>query len=60
MYDGHDGPYAQRCSVRRFFIRSRSRGNDGIPGYRQQPDGRMYGSLRRGRSTGFEQVIRII
>ena len=33
-YDRYNGPYALRCSVRRFFISSCSRGNDGIPGYR--------------------------
>ena len=31
-YDGHDGTYALRCSVRRFFISSCSRRNDGILG----------------------------
>ena len=33
-YDRHDGSYALRRSVRRFFISSRTRRNDGIPRYR--------------------------
>ena len=33
-YDRYNGSYALRCSVRRFFISSCSRGNDGIPRYR--------------------------
>ena len=44
-------------SVRRFFISSCSRRNDGLPRHRQQPDGRMYCSLCRKRGSGFEQVI---
>jgi len=33
-YDRYYGMYALRRSVRRFFISSCSRGNDGILGYR--------------------------
>ena len=33
-YDRHDGSYALRRSVRRFFISSRTRRNDGLPRYR--------------------------
>ena len=32
----------------------------GLPGYRQQPDGRLYGSLCRKCGFGSEQVIRTV
>ena len=59
-YDGYARPYALRRSVCRLFIRSRPRGNDGLPGYRKQPDGRLYGSLCRKCGFGSEQVIRTV
>ena len=55
-HDRYHGPYALRRPVRRFFFSSRPRRNDGLPGYRQQPDGRLHRGLRRQRGTGTEQV----
>jgi len=38
-YDRYPGPYAFRCTVRRFFLRSGSRRDDGSDRRRKQPDG---------------------
>ncbi len=39
---GYPGPYAFRRTVRRFFLRSRSCGDDGPDWHGQQPHGRRY------------------
>ena len=55
-YDRHDGPHAQRRPIRRFFVGTRTRRDDGLPRYRQQPHGRLHRSLRRRRSHRPQQV----
>ena len=57
-YDRHHGPYALGCSVRRFVIGSGTRRDDGLPRHGQQPDGRRYRGRSRGRTAGYEQIIR--
>ena len=58
-HDRHDGKNAFRRSVRRFFVGSRSRGNDGPYRYGQQPHGRCVRRLRGCCSGSDEQVITI-
>ena len=55
-YDRHHGPYALWRTVRRFILSSSPRGDDGIPGNRQQPYGGMYCCLCCGCSPGSQQV----
>ena len=45
-HDRHHGPDALRRPVRRFLLRACPRGNDGLPGARQQPHGRHDRGLR--------------
>ena len=51
-HDRHHGPHAQRRAVRRFQLRPRARGDDGLPRHGQQPHGRR--DCRRGRRGGGE------
>ena len=50
----YDGKNAFGRAVRRFFLRSRARGNDGIDRHGQQSDGRRFrrGCGRGGRGNG--------
>ena len=45
-----------RCAVRRLLLRARARGDDGLPGHGQQPDGRRH--RRRGRRCCGEPEVR--
>ena len=56
-YDRHHGPYALRRTVCRFILSPCPRGDDGIPGNRQQPYGGMYCCLCCGCGNCPEQVI---
>jgi hypothetical protein len=55
-HDRYHGPHAFRRTVRRLILRARARGNDGLPGHGQQPDGWRH--RRRGRRCCGEPEVR--